>query len=171
MKLREKILRLLKDGEFKFKSYSSLFAALEKQLNEQVQDISSALNFLINNGEIYESNNHTLIKPENIGVFKGEIVGNAKGFAFVKSSGKEDYFIPAKSLMGALDGDVVLFKAHKDSAEVVKILKRANVRIVGIIVNSDNAKEKGFFVNKSAYSDFFFPDRKKTGFFRKYLKS
>ncbi|MBO4412677.1 MAG: ribonuclease R [Clostridia bacterium] len=163
MKLKEKILNLISGGQLKFKSYSSLFASLETRLNEKAENISAALNLLLSSGELYELSGRTLVRPETIGIFKGEIVGNSKGFAFVKSSGREDCFIPAKSLMGALDGDTVLFKQHKDSAEVVKILKRANVRLVGKIVEAENGKAEYFKADNTKFSKLVYISNKEMG--------
>ena len=165
MKLQEKILNLISGGQLKFKSYSSLFASLENKLNEKAENISAALNLLLQNGELYELGGRTLVRPQSIGIFKGEIVGNNKGFAFVKSFGKEDCFIPAKSLLGALDGDTVLFKEHKDSAEVVKILKRANIRLVGKIVESESKKENALYfkANNTKFSKLVYVSNKELG--------
>ena len=82
-------------------------------------------------------------KPKKVFVpsfspIEGKIEGTGKGYAFfVPSDGSGDLFIPAKSLNGAIHGDIV--KAVKVSerkgsgeGEVVKVVKRVKTSIVGV---------------------------------------
>lgn len=149
MRLRDRILELFNRGEVRFKNFSSLIATISKQTGASFDDVSSCLNSLLNDGTIFEASKKSLAKSRDFGIFVGNIVGNAKGFAFVKANNKEfnDCFIPAKNLHGALDGDTAMFKIEKDDvAEVVKILKRGNSRLTGEVVANDKKSVKGKFV-------------------------
>ena len=124
---------------------------------------------------IIESGKRALTLSNNLGYFIGEICGNAKGYAFVKplDGDKEDCFIAAKDLRGALDNDKVLYKILGDHAEVIKILKRANSSLVGAVCDEKSinekhkkAKSKGKFViadNDKFSKPIFIPERELRG--------
>ena len=169
MRLRDKIISIFDRGEVRFKNYNSLITTISKQTGESFENVSSCLNSLLNEGIIFESGKKSLAKAKDLDIFVGKIVGNSKGFAFVKSSSKqfEDYFIPAKNLHGALDGDTVMFKIEKDDvAEVVKILKRGNSRLTGEVVANDKKTLKGKFVvptNSKFSRDIFVSEKELAG--------
>ena len=77
----------------------------------------------------------------------GKIEGNEKGFAFLipEEKGRDDIFIPAEELNGAIHGDRVIVRIikkglldKKDEGEVIRILERANETIVGTFESSKN---------------------------------
>lgn len=100
-------------------------------------------------------------------LLQGTISGTAKGFVFCRVVGMPDFFIPPTKTKGAINGDTVLIKViskteQSTEAQVVKIVNRANERLVGelfkfkneIMFKSDNAKiskyikiEKGYFLD------------------------
>jgi len=88
------------------------------------------------------------------GIFRA----NEKGFGFVEIENEtEDYFIPPKSINGALDGDTVQISIIKQKelnrraeAKVTKVLKREKVTVIGVFQKN---KDFGFVV----------PDDKKFG--------
>ncbi|MBR2614444.1 MAG: ribonuclease R [Clostridia bacterium] len=100
-----------------------------------------------------------------VDLFKGKIIGNERGFAFLEVEGaKNDFFISHKDLNGALHGDVVLAKnlfrkGHSESAEVVKILERGVKELVGTFHTS---KSGGFVVpdDNRFSNDVFIPHKK-----------
>ncbi len=64
--------------------------------------------------------------------------GSGKEYGFARMENGEDLFIPPEATCGALDGDRVLVKptgkgknGMSGEAEVVKVIKRANLRFVG----------------------------------------
>lgn len=89
---------------------------------------------------------------------EGNFIANEKGFGFVEVDGEEqDFFIPAKNVNGALNGDVVEFVIEKPKqgdrraeGKIVKVLKRDKSTVVGVFQRSKNF---GFVV----------PDDKKFG--------
>ncbi|WP_374695902.1 ribonuclease R [Spiroplasma endosymbiont of Polydrusus formosus] len=74
---------------------------------------------------------------------RGIISVNKKGFGFIKiSEGQEEYYVKQKDLNNALDKDQVLFILKKQKqltglkkteAQVIKVLKRNNEYVVGVI--------------------------------------
>ena len=91
-----------------------------------------------------------------LGLIKGKISGNERGFAFLipedRVSHPDDYFLPRRSLRGALHGDVVLAQRVRsesgDEAEVIRILERGYTEIVGTFT-------------KDRYAGYLTPDEKR----------
>jgi len=96
---------------------------------------------------------------ENIGeLFTGTISINPNGFGFVRvpaeneSDAAQDWFVPAKYLAGAMDGDTVRIallppdprfqddKKDSQATQVVEVVKRARRTIVGIMVSYDRMR-------------------------------
>lgn len=77
--------------------------------------------------------------PEGLGLIKGVLSGNERGFAFLlpedKTRYENDFFIPHKYLNGAMHGDTVyaerIFIRGENEARVLKILKRGYTELVG----------------------------------------
>lgn len=71
--------------------------------------------------------------------FLGLFSAHARGFGFVSGAGlSEDVFIPAESVKGAMHGDMVAIRIVTKSrrgaeGEVLRIVKRRNARIAGIV--------------------------------------
>lgn len=110
-----------------------------------------------------------LIKSDYLVV--GTLQGNERGFGFVlpKDKTRQDIFIPAENLNSAMHGDTVvanLLKRHEDGrrqeGEIVRILERANVTVIGTFEDNGNF---GFLVpdeHKISY-DIFIPKAQTLG--------
>ena len=78
----------------------------------------------------------------------GKFVAHEKGFGFVEPEGEDkqkDIFIPAKSVNGALNEDIVEIEIVDESGrskegKVVKIVRRGKDTLVGTFQNSKNLK-------------------------------
>ncbi len=91
--------------------------------------------------------------------FTGTVQGSERGFAFIlpDSDFGHDFFVPRRAVNGANHGDKVL-AAHvqgtTDEAYIIKVLERANPRIVGTVVKDrrscyvfpDNVKQPKIFI-------------------------
>ena len=101
--------------------------------------------------------------PKIEGIFRA----NEKGFGFVEIEGQEeDFFIPAKNVNGALNGDSVRVSIMKPKqgtrraeAKIIKIIKREKENVVGIFQAN---KTFGFVVpdDKRFGTDIFIPKNK-----------
>ncbi len=101
--------------------------------------------------------------PKIEGIFRA----NEKGFGFVEIEGQEeDFFIPAKNVNGALNGDTVRVSIMKPKqgtrraeAKIIKIIKREKENVVGIFQAN---KTFGFVVpdDKRFGTDIFIPKNK-----------
>ena len=76
--------------------------------------------------------------PERLNMLVGRLQGHPRGYGFVLVEGGDDVYIPADRMHGAMHNDRVLIKiksavlaGKSREGEVVRILDRANERIVG----------------------------------------
>ena len=164
MKLHEQIFFEIKNNTQKYKTFGQLLTNLSKTLNETPQNIAKCISKMLSTGELVENSKRELVVPISVGLIKGTVSGNAKGFAFIspkqegrqgfeyKKKSRQDVFVPASALFGALDGDEVLFRLEgKDSGAVVKILKRANKKIVGKLIRGNNSLVKGHRIDSENF--------------------
>jgi ribonuclease R len=95
----------------------------------------------------------------------GKLQGHQKGYGFLiqDDSSLPDIFIPAENMNGAMNNDRVIAKITKEAAdgkrvegEIIRILKRANTKIVGTFEKSESF---GFVVPDDVriYQDIFIP--------------
>ncbi len=118
--------------------------------------LTQVLDTLVDEGLIYEDNGGRYGTAAALGLIKGKISGNERGFAFLipedRASHPDDYFLPRRSLRGALHGDVVLAQRVRsesgDEAEVIRILERGYTEIVGTFT-------------KDRYAGYLTPDEKR----------
>ncbi len=92
------------------------------------------------NGAIIKKRFNTYGLPEQMGLVTGRFQLTASGFGFVipdNRDGQPDIFIPPNALNGAMNNDRVMARvnnaAHgrKPEGEIVRVLVRANTKIVG----------------------------------------
>jgi len=120
----------------------------------------TTLDSLVKDGLIFLNDGGRYGTAEGLGLIKGVLSGNERGFAFLvpetKKEGEEDYFIAHKNLNGAMHGDTVyaveIQGRGEHEAEVVKILSRGYTTIVGTFYKDRNAgylypDEKKYFEN------------------------
>ena len=118
--------------------------------------LTQVLDTLVDEGLIYEDNGGRYGTATALGLIKGKISGNERGFAFLVPEDREahpdDYFLPRRALRGALHGDVVLAQRVRsesgDEAEVIRILERGYTEIVGTFT-------------KDRYAGYLTPDEKR----------
>ncbi len=134
----DKLLSLFHDGTLSGKTITEILKILQIPYREKNR-ILDLLTQLVKNGDLYQNEGGRYGTIENLGLIKGVISGHERGFAFLRPEDKNaypnDFFIPHKSLNGALHGDVVLveqvFGRSEDEGRVLKILQRGYSKIVG----------------------------------------
>jgi len=111
-------------------------------------------------GLIFKTRKGKYGAPERMGLVAGRFQGNERGFGFVipDDPDQEDLFIQIDHLNGVMHGDRVMARITKypesnrrAEGEIIKILKRANDKIVGVFERSgslgfvvpDHRKMKG----------------------------
>ena len=138
MSKKKRVLELIDKNSLVFTNVDKLFLFLSSALDSSVDEVQKIFYGLVANGEIFEIRKNKFITIPSHGYVKGEFLGTAKGFGFVKSEGfAEDIFIPANKTLGALDGEFVIVKIMSQSndgnaGEVVSIYKEIET-IVGAV--------------------------------------
>ena len=100
----------------------------------------------------------------------GKFNAHEKGFGFVEVEGEEkkpDIFIPAKSINGALNEDIVEVEIVNESGKskegkIIRIVRRGKDTLVGTFQNSKNF---GFVIpdDKKLTQDIFIPEKDSMG--------
>ncbi|MBE7085770.1 MAG: ribonuclease R [Clostridiales bacterium] len=139
MNAKESLLNKFLDGTLALKNATEICKILDIPYREKNR-LLSILDKLCEEGEIYQNDGGRYGTIEQLGLIKGVISGNERGFAFLVPENQQqypdDFFIPHKNLHGALHGDTVLaekvfFGREDDEVNVVKILARGYEKIVG----------------------------------------
>jgi len=113
------------------------------------QKLSQALQKLEEAGELLKTRKNKYALPEQLGFAIGRMQGHSRGFGFVvpNKKGMGDIFISAENLNGAMHNDTVMARllgigaGKKEEGEVVKVITRANKRLVGTF---ETGKHFGF---------------------------
>ncbi len=138
MNATENLLQQFQNGSLEKKNIAEILKILQIPYREKNR-VLDLLTQLIKEGELYQNEEGRYGTSAGLGLIKGKISGHEKGFAFLLPEDREahpnDYFLPRKSLQGALHGDTVLiervFGRSEDEGRVVKILERGYAQIVG----------------------------------------
>ena len=122
-------------GELCYKKPSEICRLLGAGGKGERESIMRMLKDLESEGHIVRDERGRYVLPEKLGLIRGTIQGNERGFAFLLRDGQDDLFIPHKSLRGALHGDMVFARIvggeRGDEAAVYSILKRGMVQLTG----------------------------------------
>lgn len=122
-------------GEFCYKKPSEICRLLGAGGKGERESIVRMLKDLEAEGCIVRDDRGRYVLPEKLGLVRGTIQGNERGFAFLLRDGQSDLFIPHKSLRGAMHGDTVFARIvggeRGDEAAVYSILKRGMVQLTG----------------------------------------
>ncbi|MBR4943708.1 MAG: ribonuclease R [Clostridia bacterium] len=139
MNAKESLLQSFQDGTLAGKTVNEILKILQIPYREKNR-LLDLLQKLCDEGEIFQNDGGKYGTIAQLDLIKGVINGNERGFAFLIPDDKEvygqDFFIPHKSLHGALHGDTVLaekvFGRSDDEASVIKILSRGYSTVVGV---------------------------------------
>jgi ribonuclease R len=141
---KEKILAFMSKEGYKSLSLDNLIKEMEISSGE-IELFSKTLEDMERNGEIYRSKKKKYSLLEKVGLVPGRLHMNERGFGFLipDDSSIEDIYISSNFLKDAMHNDRVLVRKlfvdyyyGKYEGEVVKIIKRANERIVGTFQES-----------------------------------
>ena len=140
MNAKQSILQAFENGTLACKNIGEICKTLDIPYREKNR-LLGVLDELVKQGKIYQHDGGRYGTSEQLGLIKGEIIGNERGFAFLvpneKGEAEKDLFIPKKYLHGALHGDKVLAEklpvsyGEREEASVVQILSRGFDKIVG----------------------------------------
>ena len=160
--LKRRILEFMKEDAYHPLLLDELVSAF-KIMPSDMEDFLSVVKELENEGGIFQTKKKRYGLPEKMNMVVGRIQGNKKGFGFLIPDNPDikDLFLPADGLNGAMNNDRVIARltsgiigTKKCEGEVIRILERANKKIVGVFENSRNY---GFVVpdDTRIYQDIF----------------
>ena len=157
------------------KSYHPLsFEELVTVLDVPPED-RNAFSYLMDemeaDGTIFKTRKNRYGAPDRMGLVAGKFQGNDRGFGFVipDDADHEDLFIQSGSINGAMHGDRVVaritkypFEGKRAEGEIIKILSRANDKVVGVF---DRSGSFGFVIpdHRKIKGDIFVPMDKTMG--------
>ncbi|MGE5329438.1 MAG: ribonuclease R [Deltaproteobacteria bacterium] len=150
MEIKELIINLVEDYSYKPMMFKELSEHIEYEGDKEI--LLALLEELEDEGRVVKTGKGKYVKPEMANMLTGLLQLNERGFGFViPENGKEDVFVPADYLNGAMNGDKVLVKLKPSKiegksaqAEVFKILTRANTKVVGTF---EGKKNFGFIIS------------------------
>ena len=169
-KITEKILDFMKQEAYKPITEDEL-ADIFNMNKKDIKEFHSVLESMEKEGLIVKTRKNTYGVPEKMNLVVGKLQGHPKGYGFIIPDDEtmEDVFVPAENLNGAMNNDRVVGRvtreSHKDKkveAEIIRILSRANDKIVGTFEKSPHF---GFVVpdDKRIYQDIFIPKEQMNG--------
>ena len=143
MGAKQSIFEQFQNGELSGKTVQEICKQLSIPYRER-RRLTDLLDDLVEEGKLYCTAQGRYGTPESLGLIKGTLTGNERGFAFLvpedKTAYPNDFFIPHRSLHGALHADVVYAElVEGDEAEVVKIVERGLKEIVGTFTKDRRA--------------------------------
>ncbi len=134
------ILNFINSNNLNFRNRTELATALSKGLGYDFTTAYSYIGEMIESGDLLIEGKDKIATINELGLKKGVLVGNARGFAFCKfrdNGETPDVFIPPVALKTALHNDTVLVKIRKNGdrteGAVVKIVERNAKNIVGTL--------------------------------------
>jgi len=160
------LVSYMQHGSYKPLTAQELAEALE------IKDLESflkLLNELEKDGAVVLTRKHRYGLPEKMGLVVGRMQGHHKGFGFVIPDNpvQKDVHVTLDNMNGAMHNDRVMVRPHflakgKPDGEVIRILERANQRVVGTF---EKGKNFGFVVpdDSRLYYDIFVPQSGQNG--------
>lgn len=123
------------NGEFSYKKGSDICRLLGVTGRGERESVFRLLNELESEGELVRDERGRFVPPEKLGLVRGTLCGNERGFAFLLRKDGPDLFIPPRALNGALHKDEVFARVvggeRGDEAVVYSVIRRGMRRLVG----------------------------------------
>ena len=159
---KERIKGFINEKSYIPLSFDELVVSLDVP-KEDIPFLKQCLDELEQEGFIYRTKKNRYAAPERMGLIAGKFQGHERGFGFVipDAPDLEDIFIQSDRVNGAMHGDRVIARITKplsdsrhSEGEIVKILSRANEKVVGTFEKSysigyvipDNKRIKGHII-------------------------
>ena len=159
--MKEKVLKLLEDKEFKTRRIDELAQYLGYVETTEYISFIKMMNALEDEGEIVRNKVNEYYLSNQLYFFKGVVDLNKKGFAFVKVDEDREFYIHETNMKDAYNKDTVLIekipsRGAREEGRVVRVLERGQMKYVGEVkkgkrdyyVDVDDAKfNKPIFVD------------------------
>ncbi|MDO5707535.1 MAG: ribonuclease R [Andreesenia angusta] len=152
MNIKDKIYNYIDDSSIKLSSIEELEKIFEIP-KDQKREFRRLVQEMEDEGYVYKTRKGKIGSARRLGFIIGRLQGNQRGFAFLIPESPEeqdigDVFISHENLNGAYHGDKVAVKIIEDgresnyenrrrNGEVIKILQRANSKLIGLYQRSE----------------------------------
>lgn len=142
MGIKEKILDFMREEAYKPLDYEDLAESMKLGAKD-LSALWPALNELEANADIIKTRFGKYGLPERMNLIVGRLTAHSKGFGFVIPDNpveEGDVFIPPDAMMSAMHNDRVVARIHgqvnrgqekRREGEIIRIVRRANAKIVG----------------------------------------
>ncbi|HZK18900.1 MAG TPA: ribonuclease R [Clostridia bacterium] len=133
------ILKFLRQSKSRPLSLREISNAMNLK-NSEKRKLRGLLRGLEKSGQVYQTKGNKYILPGKLGLITGRLQGHAKGYGFVipEKPGIADLYVGRDHLNGAMHNDKVFARVTARGGngkgaegEIVKIVKRANRRVIG----------------------------------------
>ena len=143
--MKDKIIDVLKKEDKALTVYE-INDLLGLSSSEDLQSLLKTLDEMENELKIYHTNKDKYMLLSNSHLKTGRLIVNKKGFGFVDIEGKDDIYIAASNMNGAIHGDIVIAeitskKGFDPEGRILKIVKRDLENVVGTIIKNNNKLE------------------------------
>ncbi len=146
MNTKDKLIEFMEEQAYKPLKRNELAEIFD--INKKQREIFyNLLDEMEEEGLVVKTREKTYGVPQRMNLIVGILQGHKKGYGFVLPSNKElkDIYISPKDLNGAMNGDKVIVRIHakgneskKPEGKIIRILERANNKIVGTFERSKN---------------------------------
>jgi len=161
---KNKIINFMKEDAYKPLRYEELCTILDVPPSDREQ-FRQLLDEMEMEGLIYKNKKNRYGVPERMNLVVGVLQRSDRGYGFLRPDDEfiKDIYIPADSLMGAMNNDRVIARItrigigdKKAEGEIIRIIKRANPTVVGVF---DESRYFGFVIpdDKKIPGDIFIP--------------
>ena len=140
--MKDKIIDILKK-ENKALTVYEINDLLNLSSSDDLQSLLKELDELEKEMIIYHTNKDKYMLLSNSHLKTGRLIVNKKGFGFVDIEGKDDIYVAANNMNGAIHGDIVIAeitskKGFDLEGRILKIVKRDLKNVVGTIIKDNN---------------------------------
>ena len=172
MVTKQELLDFMKETAYKPMTVQELESHYGVDDADEFKELVKLLNEMENEGEILRTRTDRYGVPERMNLIRGRLHAHPKGFGFLIPDDKEhpDIYIHLNDMKGAMQNDIVLGRVTgrsgpngaKLEGEVVRVVKRANSKIVGTF---ESHETYGFVLpdDKRIQKDVFIPREKFMG--------
>lgn len=146
---KERLVAFMKEDAYKPLLFDELVMVLDVPKSD-IELFRSMLGELEQEGKIYRTHKERYGIPERMSLVAGTLQGSERGFGFLIPDDEniKDVFIPSEGLNGAMNNDRIVARINvkavgskRSEGEVIRIIRRANNRIVGTF---ESSKSFGF---------------------------
>lgn len=167
---KERIIAFIKDDAYKPLRFDELTAVLDVPKSD-IELFRTVMEELEAEGCVYKTHKDRYGLPERMNLVVGRLQGNERGYGFVIPDDEniKDVFVTADGLGGAMHNDRVIARISRKEigdkraeGEIIKIIKRANITIVGTY---ESSRYFGFVIpdDRRVPGDIFIPRDESNG--------